>query len=433
MVMKIRKSCLAIISASLISVLLTCCNSNPIQVNVDDLIVPTFSDDKRINIGSWNWTVKNFNNNQLESLKEAGLNLLIGTFNDRNDNADSSLISRASEYGIDMIIDKRPWEGTIPIYADKENFLGYCVFDEPASSEFLTLKTMKENWDKSDLKDKMFFVNLNPSYSHNIAGSYEQYVKSYVEDIGLEMVSFDYYPLYRDLFSDKTALREDWLYNFSIASYYARKNNIPLWYTLLTTEHNAGGLSYINPTAKDLEYQMYVAMAFGSKYLIHYTGTATGADHINPIFDKDGNPTDSYFDVKEASETIGKWDSVYMNFDSIGFTGVFGTEDNTGLLDYILKNINIKDSGALESVQSNYDLVVGHFEDEYKNKGFVLTNMTNPYDNQDIKAKLKFNSNYQGVKIFSSSGEEVKSLTNGEIELDIISGSGIFVVPLKIK
>ena len=59
--------------------------------------------------------------------------------------------------------------------------------------------------------------------------------------------------------------------------------------------------------------------------------------------------------------------------------------------------------------------------------------MTNPRDNQDIKAKIKFNSNYKGVKIYSAGGEEVKVLNKGEIELDILSGSGIFVVPLKTK
>ena len=431
--MKARKPYFAIAFLSIIPVSLTCCGNKSNPVNIEDLLIPTFSESQRINIGAWSWTVRNFNNTQLSSLKDAGLNLLIGTFNDHNDNADASLISRASEYGIDMIIDKRPWEGNIPVYAEMDNFLGYCVFDEPGSSDLLTLQTMKENWDNSDMKDKMFFVNLNPSYSHNINGSYEQYIKAYVEDLGLGMVSFDYYPLFRSPFTDETCLREDWLYNFSIASYYARKNNVPLWYTLLTTEHNAGGLYYINPTAKDLEYQMYVAMAFGSKYLIHYTCTATNADHLNPIFDQSGNPTDSYFDAKEASETISAWDKVYMNFESVGFTGVFGSEDNTGLLDYIMRNIKITDSNALESVQSNYDLVVGHFEDDKSNKGFVLTNMTIPSNNQDIKAKLKFNSNYQGVKIYSAGGEEVKVLNNGEIELDVLSGSGIFVVPLKTK
>lgn len=429
--MKFRKTYL-VASLSIISALLTCCK-NKSKVSVDDLLVPTFSNEQRINIGAWSWTVKNLTDTQLASLQEAGLNLMIGTFNDRNDNADSSLISRASEYGINMIIDKRPWEGTIPVYAEKDNFLGYCVFDEPGSADFGTLQTMKQNWDQSTLKDKMFFVNLNPSYSHNINGSYEQYIKSYVEDLGLGMVSFDYYPLYRDLLTDKTTLREDWLYNFSIASYYARKNNVPLWYTLLTTEHNAGGLYYINPNAKELEYQMYVAMAFGSKYLIHYTCTATNADHLNPIFDQSENPTDSYFDAKEASETIFKWDRVYMNFNSTGYTGIFGSVDNTGLLDYIMKNANIKDSGVFDSITSNYDMIVGHFEDKNNNKGFVLTNMTNPADDQNIKAKLKLNSNYQGVKIYSAGGEEVKALNNGEIELDILSGSGIFVVPLKTK
>ncbi len=429
--MKTKNIYFTVVFTALVPVLLTSCNNA--QVSVDDLIVPTFTTDKKITFGAWSWTVNNLSNTQLSDLKEADIDLLIGTFNDHNDNTDAALLDRASEYGINFILDKRPWDGTIPSYANKENFLGYCVFDEPSSAELPTLQTMKENWDNSELKDKMFFVNLNPSYSSHISGSYDQYVKQYVEDLGLDMVSFDNYALYHDLYTDEPALREDWLYNFSIASYYARKNNVPLWYTLLTTEHNASGLHYINPSAKDMEYQMYVAMAFGSKYLIHYTYNATQADHINPIVDKNGNPTDSYFDAKEAGETIRKWDSVYMNFDNIGVTGIFGSKENTGLLDYMMKDMPINESKALESAQSDYDIVVGHFEDKNSNKGFVLTNMTNPYDETSANVKLKFNSNYKGVKIYSQSKEEVKTLTKGSIDLKIDSGSAIFVVPLKTK
>ena len=425
-----KKGIYSTLVIALVPALLTSCTGS---VNVNDLIVPTFSNDKKVNIGAWSWTVKNLNNTQLSGLKDAGFNLLIGTFNDRNDNADSGLLDRASEYDIGLILDKRPWDGSVPSYADKENFLGYCVVDEPNPTQLQSLQTMKNTWDQSALKDKMFFINLNPSYSSNVGSSYSEYVRMYTEDLGLGMVSFDYYPLFKSSFTDEVCIREDWLYNFGIASYYARKNNVPLWYTLLTTEHNAGGLYYINPSAKDIEYQMYVALAFGTQYLIHYTMTATNADHLNPIIDKDGKFTDSYYDAKEAAEAIRQWDSVYMNFKNVGVSGIFGTKDNTGLLDFLIKDSKIDEFNVLKSVKSDYDVIVGHFEDENDNKGLVITNMTNPYDDTNATVNLTFNSQYKGVKIYSQTKEEVRALNNNSIEIEVDSGSGLFVVPLKTK
>ena len=425
-----KKGIYSTLVIALVPALLTSCTGS---VNVNDLVVPTFSNDKKVNIGAWSWTVKNLNNTQLSGLKDAGFNLLIGTFNDRNDNADSGLLDRASEYDIGLILDKRPWDGSVPSYADKENFLGYCVVDEPNPTQLQSLQTMKNTWDQSALKDKMFFINLNPSYSSNVGSSYSEYVRMYTEDLGLGMVSFDYYPLFKSSFTDEVCIREDWLYNFGIASYYARKNNVPLWYTLLTTEHNAGGLYYINPSAKDIEYQMYVALAFGTQYLIHYTMTATNADHLNPIIDKDGKFTDSYYDTKEAAEAIRQWDSVYMNFKNVGVSGIFGTKDNTGLLDFLIKDSKIDEFNVLKSVKSDYDVIVGHFEDENDNKGLVITNMTNPYDDTNATVNLTFNSQYKGVKIYSQTKEEVRALNNNSIEIEVGSGSGLFVVPLKTK
>ena len=425
-----KKGIYSTLVIALVPALLTSCTGS---VGVSDLIIPTFSNDKKVNIGAWSWTVKNLNNTQLSGLKEAGFNLLIGTFNDRNDSADSGLLDRASEYDIGLILDKRPWDGSVPSYVDKENFLGYCVVDEPNPTQLQSLQTMKNTWDQSALKDKMFFINLNPSYSSNVGSSYSEYVRMYTEDLGLGMVSFDYYPLFKSSFTDEVCIREDWLYNFGIASYYARKNNVPLWYTLLTTEHNAGGLYYINPSAKDIEYQMYVALAFGTQYLIHYTMTATNADHLNPIIDKDGKFTDSYYDAKEAAEAIRQWDSVYMNFKNVGVSGVFGTKENTGLIDFLIKDSKIDEFNVLKSAKSDYDVIIGHFEDEEDNKGLVVTNLTNPYDETNATVTLTFNSQYKGVKIYSQTKEEVRVLNNNSIEIEVGSGSGLFVVPLKTK
>lgn len=415
---------------------LTSCNGGK-TVRAEDLIIPTYNSTQKVNIGAWSWTSKNLTAAQLQGIQEAGMNVMIGTFNGDNENADTALLKNAKNYDIGFILDRRNWNGEVPTFASYDNFLGMCVCDEPRYSDLETVKSKKQLWDQTEgLKDKMFYVNLNPSYSAltNIGKSYEDYIKKYTEDVGLDMVSTDYYPLYEDEDSDSgVSLRDDWLLDLSMSAHYAKKNNVPLWFTLLTTQHTASNLHYINPDARDLEYQMYVAMAFGTKYLIHYTYAATGADHINPIINSKGQPTDSYDDVKESSERIRQWDDFYMDFNWIGASGVYGTRSRNSLIDALYYELPLKETGVIKAATSTQDVIIGHFEDKDQNKGFVITNLTNPYLEKSAKTTLSFDSSYKGVKVFQDGNEKVSVLQDGKIDLNIAPGEGVFIIPLKAK
>ena len=122
-----------------------------------------------------------------------------------------------------------------------------------------------------------------------------------------------------------------------------------------------------------------------------------------------------------------------MNFKNVGVSGVFGTKENTGLIDFLIKDSKIDEFNVLKSAKSDYDVIIGHFEDEEDNKGLVVTNLTNPYDETNATVTLTFNSQYKGVKIYSQTKEEVRALNNNSIEIEVNSGSGLFVVPLKTK
>lgn len=378
--------------------------------------------------------VNGLSSTQLKGIQDAGMNIMLGTFNGAdNDTADNAMLNNAKDYDIGFIIDKRNWNGTIPAYANNNNFLGYCTYDEPDMSYLGTLTEMKRKWDESELKDKLFYINLNPCYTTRV-NDYEEYIRAYTEDVGLDMVSTDYYALYEDSLANcGVGLREDWLYDLSISAYYAKKNNVPLWFTLLTTKHQASGLTYINPSAKDLEYQMYVAMAFGTQYLIHYTYSATGSDHINPIIDKKGQPTDSYYDVKESSEAIRKWDEFYMDFNWVGATGIYGNNSVNSLIDYLFYDIPVNNTGAIKQASSSQDVIIGHFEDAQNNKGYLVTNLTNPYLEKTAKTTFKFDSKYKGVKVYQDGKSTVSLLDDGKLDLSIKPGEGVFVIPLLAK
>ena len=424
------------------------------------LDVPTYIDDKHIDIGATSWlgtnqTLNYFNGANGEAnfakLQEAGITVLAGTFygNTGSEEDETRLLDLAAKYGVGLFFQKS-WDGnTIPSYVAHKAFLGYYV-DEPVYSDLSSLKTLKAKWDTSAFgaNGKQLYVNLLPVYSGDMGGDYDAYVKGAIETSNLPIVSFDHYMMYykakKNIFNSITgyestiSLRTDWLKNFDIASYYADKNDKPFWYTLLTTQHLSDGdeTKYIDPTAADLKYQMYVAMTYGATNLIHYTFAGTG-DYIidGAMFNQNtGEWTQTYNDVKDASTAIGKWDHVFMSFDWLGASTVTGSSAQTGLItNDLTHSVAVNQFGVMSSVTSTQDVVIGHFEDENGYDGVMITNLTVPNNVTAASVTVTFNSEYKAVKVYQNGEEKIVFLNNGVLTLDVASAEGVFLIPVKEK
>ena len=424
------------------------------------LDVPTYIDDKHIDIGATSWlgtnqTLNYFNGANGEAnfakLQEAGITVLAGTFygNTGSEEDETRLLDLAAKYGVGLFFQKS-WDGnTIPSYVAHKAFLGYYV-DEPVYSDLSSLKTLKAKWDTSAFgaNGKQLYVNLLPVYSGDMGGDYDAYVKGAIETSNLPIVSFDHYMMYykakKNIFNSITgyestiSLRTDWLKNFDIASYYADKNDKPFWYTLLTTQHLSDGdeTKYIDPTAADLKYQMYIAMTYGATNLVHYTFAGTG-DYIidGAMFNQNtGEWTQTYNDVKDASTAIGKWDHVFMSFDWLGASTVTGSSAQTGLItNDLTHSVAVNQFGVMSNVTSTQDVVIGHFEDENGYDGVMITNLTIPTNATAASLSVTFNSEYKAVKVYQNGEERIVFLNNGVLTLDVASAEGVFLIPVKVK
>ena len=387
--------------------------------------VPTYDEDAAITIGVWNGSHFDLSEEELSNLQKAGVNLLVGTY---TKNMDLGLfIDQCAKYDLNIIADQRPWNGMTPSYINKDNFWGFCVYDEPFMEDLATLTKMKQAYSQK-MGDRMFYVNMNPSYA-NIGVSYEKYLEAYIDECGLEMLSFDNYSLMKDEETGDTYIREEYLYDFDVCSYYAREAGIPLWYTMLTSGH----LWYINPTANDLVWQMNLAMTYGSTYLLHYIYSSHEPTYLYPMVDMEGKPTETYYKVSEANAAIRAWDHIYMNFEWLGTSTVEGTDEQTGLFDCVKYNVDIDETYALTNATSNYDVLVGHFEDEDGRKGYMISNPTNPYDEQTAEVSLTISSKYQGALVVQNGEEKVVTLQKGKLSLQVSSAGAAFVIPLKAK
>ena len=427
------------------------------------LDVPTYANDKHIDIGATSWlgtnaTLNYFNGEtgrkNFEKLQEAGITVLAGTFYGRTDMEiqaeETALLDLAAEYGIGIFFQKN-WDGSsIPSYVAHEAFLGYYI-DEPAKDTLASLKTLKAAWDGSEfgVNGKQLYVNLLPIYSGDMGGNYEAYVQEAVETSNLPIVSFDHYSMYYARWeegfilkewvtSDTLSIRTDWLKNFDIASYYAGQNDKPFWYTLMTTQHTADGgkILYKDATVADLTYQMYVAMTYGATNLVHYTFAGTGEYIIDgALFNQDtGEWTQTYIDVKDASAIIGEWDHVFMNFTWLGASTVVGTQAQTGLITGDLTHsVSVDNYGVMSNVTSTQDVVVGHFQDENGYDGVMITNLTIPENATAASVTVSFSSEYKAVKVYQNGEEKLVYLNNGVLQLDIASAEGVFIIPVKAR
>ena len=388
-----------------------------------ELDIPTYVDDKAITIGVWNGSRHDLTDMELYNLQQAGINLLVGANPTMISQVD--LLDRSAEFGINVLLDQRPWNGVVPDYIDRENFWGYCVYDEPFMGHLLDLKKMEEEYSKV-MQGKMFFVNLLPSGNDT---SYRNYLSSFVNEVNLPVLSYDNYSIFFDESTGEITIRDTYLFDFDIASYTAKESGVPLWYTLLTADH----LNYADPTTTDLEWQMYLAMTYGAKALIHYVYATHDPDYEFPIVDMEGNPTEKYYKVKEADATICSWDHIYLDFEWLGTSNVEGTNGKTGLLDYTAYNVDVNAYGETVSATSTEDVIIGHFKDSKNNAGFMVTNVTNPANMLDANVSIELASEYKGALIIHDGVETVVGLNGGKLELDIPSGSAMFVIPLKEK
>ena len=421
------------------------------------LDIPIYADDKQIDIGATSWlgtnqTINYFNGDTGEAnfkkLQEAGITTLAGTFygDTGSEEDETRLLDMAAKYGIGLYFQKT-WDGeTIPSYVSHKAFLGYYI-DEPSLAELGNVGTLQQKWDASDFgaNGKLLYVNLLPIYSDEAGDSYETYLSTAIGK-GLQMVSYDHYAMYYKAktifgnvygYSSTLSCRTDWLQNFDVASSYAKGKNIPLWYTLLATQHLADGdlTKYKDPNVNDLTYQMYVAMTYGATHLTHYTFAGTG-DYIidGAMFNQNtGEWTQTYYDVKEASAKIREWDHVFMNFDWLGVSAVKGTSGQTGFINNLTHQMAVDANGVMKGVTSTQDVLVGHFKDNDGYAGVMVTNLSTPDKNTATDVTITFSDAYQAVKVYQNGQEKLVYLNEGVLNLSIASAEGVFLIPVKAK
>lgn len=246
---------------------------------------------------------------------------------------------------------------------DHPALAGYALKDEPAINELDSLSRLVKRIQKID-PVHFCYINLLPNYAkpESFGGSYEYYVKSFLEKIPVSFLSFDHYPIYKDGKSDNLQLRKDWYQNLEIISTQSRRSNNPFWAFALTTSHVNSPAIYPIPTISQIRLQVYSNLAYGAQgiqYFTYWTPPAANPNKFNngPIFN--GKITDVYNMIKEVNKEISNLSEVFLNAEVVsvyhtGKTIPLGTTKLTKL-PKDLKTLKINGDGAVVSLLTKGD------------------------------------------------------------------------------
>lgn len=341
--------------------------------------------------------------------KEAGFNINHTIFktNDQVQNA----LDLAYMVGIKMIIYSDELitntEKTVKRFKNHPALYGYFIGDEPSPKDFQKLKLIREKIRELD-STHLLYINLHPNYapdSYLGEQTYDRYVKSFVNNVDVDFISFDNYPIVDN------KIRNNWYENLEVIRNICLNYKKSFWGFACTTIH----YKYRQPILGGLKLQQFSNLLYGAKGLQYFTYITMDDEYWRKnnygysVIYNNGKPTPTYNLVKNVNSQIKKlaWIFTKSKVDSVfhvGDTIPIGTKR----MNFLPKKFSVfKTFGksALVSFQS-----IG-------SRKFVII------QNKDIFKTMSFNYKLQvGVSIVDNKTGKIKIANTNENIFNIPPG-----------
>ena len=408
-------------------------------------IIPLYDESVEADIIAWGapapWKAAQDGMNEIA---ECGINVIIPWGYDFGTNTASAkqMLARAEIAGLKVIVTdtklcNNEFEGgklhlpsdtaNIKEYKNSPAFYGVHIVDEPEIGTWPALKAKYQ--DVNGLfPDKFNFVNIN----QKVPG-FEAQARQYMDlmtPVGLDHLSFDMY----GLFGDGT-IRDSFFRDRELISAVARDYGVPAMDNIQVNGNTDGmhnGSGYADPGIPGLRWQMAVDMAFGYQKFLYY---AYGHPDVRyeKLINSYGEKNMAWYNLQTVTLEFREWDHVYMDF-AANCKGTAVIPGSHGKTDWNLASLwrclGPNDIDGVKSIVSSEYLLMGIFKDGNGNKGFMVTNATNPFEEKTAEFTMELDGGYDGVMIFKNGENDIKDLQNGKLTLSLEPGEGNFLIPL---
>ena len=255
-----------------------------------------------------------------EELAEAGFNLSFSHFGSAADVEQALKACKGT--GVKILItcpelEKNTAE-TVKRFRHYRTNAGYFLRDEPVCASFPDLRAFADRIRHAD-DSRLLYLNLLPTYvDWNVLGStdYADYVRRFIDEVGLGLVSFDNYPVVEG------GVRGDFYANLEYVAAECKRAGQPFWAFALATAHNP----YPVATRASLRLQIFTDLAYGAQGIQYFTYATPGTEvwnfHNAPIDDK-YQRTEVYDLVAEVNHEVQALNRVFLGAEmlSVGHTG----------------------------------------------------------------------------------------------------------------
>jgi hypothetical protein len=292
-----------------------------------------------------------------EELRQSGITHNF-TFFDTVDELAAAMES-AKKAGIKMIIhcpelEKEP-EKIVKRFKNHPALAGYFLRDEPGRAAFPELGKWAKRIQAVDSKH-FCYLNLLPNYATKEGWgteTYREHVRLFIEEVPLQLLSFDHYPIIADASGNRT-IREGFYENLEVFSDEARKAGKPFWAFALTVAHEP----YPIPTPAEISLQVYSNLAYGAQGIQYFTywtpKPGTWDFHHAPIEYDTKKRTEVYDYITQMNRDISALSDVFLDAEviSVSHTGEeipYGTRRLEKLPDVFAK-FETEGTGAIVSV-----------------------------------------------------------------------------------
>lgn len=335
----------------------------------------------------------------------------------------------------------------LEFYVKNPNIFGVNLIDEPSHTIITTsLKeiylAIKNCLIKLGREDFYIYINLLPmsAWTRSLAGyleskdravDYNRYLIDYVDNLGIDYISYDLYPL-----TDDNSDESQWPYifqNLMIAAKVAKEKNVKLKVVTQTNtisfpKHNSENNWVID--YDDIKFLTNTLIGFGVRdisfftyhYLDYHDENESWIDSESFMINKNGDKTNVYYSVKQILNELKEF-AYFIEGYKYECSYIIGTSNLDFINNGIKENTNFQ---APFEIKSNKPLLVSVLN---KNNArcYMIQNI-NYSKYKDYIQKITIKSPRKYLNIFESGSYRCLKLENNKAEIILSKGRAIYII-----
>ena len=349
-------------------------------------------------------------------IAEAHFNLVVGGIGAQKPEAVAKQLQLCEKYGLKAIVSIAGLEpNQLP---SGPACWGYIVRDEPGTKDFAGLRTRVDAI-RTNKPGYLAYINLFPNYASDKqlgTDNYDEYVKRFIKEVDVDVLSMDHYPLLRP---DADG-RDGYCKNLEVMRRYSLEQHIPFWNFFNTMPFG----QHTDPSEAQIRWQIYTSLAYGAKGVLYFCYWTPKGDEFpkgGAIITAEGRRTRHYYQAQRINAALKKLAPVLMKLTSIAVYRIRPNDDAS----VVLKGTPIRSL-------SPGDYLIGIFRHADGRRAVLLNNYRFAYT---AWPTVVFDANSATVtEVDQKTGQEVPVIDDSPaiegLQLSLDSGGGrLFILP----